>query len=128
MRFSRFLSGLTVTLAASLLASTVWAHPSLLSSDPADKAKITAASRIALNFSETLLPKFSAAKLVMTAMPGMAHHGVMQVNAAVAAGADGKTMVITPAQALPAGDYRVDWRAVSSDTHPVTGSISFQVQ
>ena len=29
---------------------------------------------------------------------------------------------------LPAGTYRVDWRAVSSDTHPVTGSIPFSVK
>jgi methionine-rich copper-binding protein CopC len=36
-------------------------------------------------------------------------------------------MLITPAQPLPPGSYRVDWRAVSSDTRPVTGSISFEV-
>ncbi|EAM7373108.1 copper resistance protein CopC, partial [Klebsiella pneumoniae] len=26
------------------------------------------------------------------------------------------------------GTYRVDWRAVSSDTHPITGNYTFTVK
>ncbi len=74
------------------------------------------------------MPQFSAASLVMTGMPGMASHGPMKINASVAAAGDGKTMVITPAQALQPGDYRVEWRAVSSDTHPITGNVTFKVK
>ena len=37
-------------------------------------------------------------------------------------------MLIKPASALTAGSYRVDWRAVSSDTHPITGNVVFRVQ
>lgn len=29
---------------------------------------------------------------------------------------------------VPAGTYRVDWRAVSSDTHPITGNYTFTVK
>jgi len=86
-----------------------------------------APAAVELKFSETLVPQSSAAKLVMTGMPGMANHGAMTITAGVAAAGDGKTMLITPAQPLPPGSYRVDWRAVSSDTRPVTGSISFEV-
>ena len=64
----------------------------------------------------------------MTGMPGMPNHGAMKINASVAGASDGKTMIITPASPLVAGDYRVEWRAVSSDTHPVKGSFTFQVK
>ncbi|MDU6439184.1 MAG: copper resistance protein CopC, partial [Pantoea sp.] len=46
----------------------------------------------------------------------------------VAAGGDPKTMVITPAKPLVPGTYKVEWRAVSSDTHPRTGNVSFSVK
>ena len=52
----------------------------------------------------------------------------MKVSASVSGASDGKTMVITPAQALQPGAYRVDWRAVSSDTHPINGNVTFQVK
>ncbi|WP_256563534.1 MULTISPECIES: copper resistance protein CopC [unclassified Pseudomonas] len=38
------------------------------------------------------------------------------------------SMVIAPASPLTAGTYKVDWRAVSSDTHPITGSMTFKVK
>ena len=124
---SRKLRG--VLAASALVASSVaFAHPQLLSSTPADKAEGPAPAKIELHFSETLLPEFSAANIVMTAMPGMDMHSPMKVAFTVTGGGDGKTMVITPKQPLPAGTYRVDWRAVSSDTHRVTGNFSFEVK
>ena len=100
----------------------------LVSSSPADKSQVAAPATIELKFSETLVPQFSAANLIMTGMPGMPNHGAMKVSASVSGASDGKTMVITPAQALQPGAYRVDWRAVSSDTHPINGNVTFQVK
>ena len=115
--------------ASAILASSVaMAHPKLLSSTPADKAEVAAPANIELHFSETLVQEFSAANLLMTAMPGMASHSPMKMAFKVTGGTDGKTMVITPTQTLTTGTYRVDWRAVSTDTHRVTGSISFEVK
>lgn len=115
--------------ASALVASSVaFAHPKLVSSTPTDKAEGPAPSKIELHFSETLLPEFSAANVVMTAMPGMAMHSPMKVAFTVTGDADGKTMVITPKQPLTTGTYRVDWRAVSADTHRVTGNFSFEVK
>ena len=115
-------------IAATLFASAAFAHPSLVSSSPADKSQVAAPATIELKFSETLVPQFSAANLIMTGMPGMLNHGAMKVSASVSGASDGKTMVITPAQALQPGAYRVDWRAVSSDTHPINGNVTFQVK
>lgn len=117
-------AALWVGLSLSLPAS---AHPKLLSSIPAAGAQGAAPAVIELHFSENLLTQFSGAKLIMTAMPGMAH-SPMPIKASVSGSSDPKVMLIKPATPLPAGTYRVDWRAVSSDTHPITGDVVFSVQ
>ena len=115
-------------LSASLLLSAgAHAHPKLLSSTPAEGATVTAPAKIELNFSEKLTTQFSGAKLLMTEMAGMAH-APMPVKAKVSGGSDPKTMLITPTAPLVAGTYKVEWRAVSSDTHPITGSVTFKVK
>jgi methionine-rich copper-binding protein CopC len=119
---------ITFVLASGLLLSSLaQAHPKLLSSTPAEGADGAAPGKIELHFSENLLTKFSGAKLVMTEMPGMAH-SPMPMKAKVSAGSDPKSMLITPLAPLPAGTYQVQWRAVSSDTHPITGNVTFKVK
>ncbi|MGN8124645.1 copper homeostasis periplasmic binding protein CopC [Pseudomonas sp. 22082] len=119
---------ISLVLASGLLLSTLaQAHPKLLSSTPAEGADGAAPGKIELRFSEDLLTQFSGAKLVMTEMPGMAH-SPMPMKAKVSAGSDPKTMLVTPLTPLPAGTYKVEWRAVSSDTHPITGNVTFKVQ
>jgi methionine-rich copper-binding protein CopC len=119
---------ITLVLASGLLLSSLaQAHPKLLSSTPAEGADGAAPGKIELHFSENLLTQFSGAKLVMTEMPGMAH-SPMPMKAKVSAGSDPKSMLITPLSPLPAGTYQVQWRAVSSDTHPITGNVTFKVK
>jgi methionine-rich copper-binding protein CopC len=119
---------ITFVLASGLLLSSLaQAHPKLLSSTPAEGADGAAPGKIELHFSENLLTQFSGAKLVMTEMPGMAH-SPMPMKAKVSAGSDPKSMLITPLAPLPAGTYQVEWRAVSSDTHPITGNVTFKVK
>lgn len=128
MQTLRFTVRTTLAAAAVLASSVAFAHPKLVSSTPADKAEVTAPQKIALQFSETLVTQFSGANLVMTGMPGMADHAPMKIAAKVSGSDDPKTMVVTPAQTLAPGSYRVEWRAVSSDTHPITGNITFTVK
>ncbi|SCU74733.1 Copper resistance protein C [Cupriavidus necator] len=128
MQAPRFTIRATLAVAAVLASSVAFAHPKLVSSTPADKAEVSAPQKIELKFSENLATQFSGASLVMTGMPGMASHAPMKVAAKVSGSDDPKTMVITPAQPLTPGDYRVDWRAVSSDTHPINGKIAFTVK
>ncbi|GLR25187.1 copper homeostasis periplasmic binding protein CopC [Limnobacter litoralis] len=111
---------------ATMLSTSALAHPKLTSSIPADGTTVASPKNIEIHFSEDLLAKFSGAKLTMTEMPGMA----MQMNMAVkvSPGSDEKTMLLTPTTPLSAGKYRVDWRAVSSDTHPMTGHFMFEVK
>lgn len=117
-----------VALSSSLLLSAVaQAHPKLLSSTPAEGESGPAPAKIELHFSENLVTQFSGAKLIMTDMPGMSH-SPMGVKASVAGSNDPKTMVLTPASPLTTGTYKVEWRAVSSDTHPITGSVTFKVK
>ena len=119
---------ITFALVSGLLLSTLaQAHPKLLSSTPAEGADGAAPGKIELRFSEDLLTQFSGAKLVMTEMPGMAH-SPMPMKAKVSAGSDPNTMLVTPLAPLPAGTYKVEWRAVSSDTHPITGNVTFKVK
>ncbi|AOY98602.1 copper resistance protein CopC [Cupriavidus sp. USMAHM13] len=114
--------------AAAILASTAaLAHPRLVSSSPAEGAEGAAPQRIELHFSENLVKQFSGANLVMTGMPGMSDHAAMKVASSVSGGDDPKTMLITPKSPLVPGTYRVEWRAVSSDTHSITGAINFKV-
>lgn len=119
---------ISLVLATGLLLSTLaQAHPKLLSSTPAEGADGAPPEKIELRFSENLMTQFSGAKLVMTEMPGMAH-SPMPMKAKVSAGNDPKTMLVTPLSPLPAGTYKVEWRAVSSDTHPITGNVMFKVK
>jgi methionine-rich copper-binding protein CopC len=118
----------TTAVAIGLLMSALaQAHPKLLSSTPAEGADGATPGNIELHFSENLMTQLSGAKLVMTEMPGMAH-SPMPMKAKVSGGTDPKTMVITPLSPLPAGTYKVEWRAVSSDTHPITGNVTFKVK
>ncbi|MBY4899266.1 copper homeostasis periplasmic binding protein CopC [Cupriavidus sp. H18C1] len=128
MQTHRFAIRAMLAATAALISSAAFAHPKLVSSTPADKAEVSAPQKIELKFSENLVAQFSGANLVMTGMPGMANHAPMKIAAKVSGSDDPKTMVITPAQPLVPGSYRVDWRAVSSDTHPINGNIAFTVK
>ena len=121
-------TAVAIALLSGLLVSTLaQAHPKLLSSTPAEGVEGASPEKIELHFSENLVTQFSGAKLLMTEMAGMAH-APMPVKAKVSGGTDPKTMFIIPTSPLTAGTYKVEWRAVSSDTHPITGNIIFKVK
>lgn len=123
------LQRISISFFAGLVVSTAaLAHPTLVASVPAAESEGAAPERIELTFDEKLAAQSSAARLVMTAMPGMSDHPPMAVGVTVSAGENPHAMLLTPRQPLPAGTYRVDWRAVSSDAHPVNGQVTFKVK
>ena len=121
-----------VLIAAMAVASAAQAHPHLLSSTPADKASVAPTAQIVLHFSEPLEIPFSGGDLVMTGMMmnGQMMNMPMKVGALAAAAdpADPKTLVLTAKATLAPGGYRLDWHAVSTDTHRTQGAVTFTIQ
>jgi len=102
------------------LAAPTLVHATLVSSEPAANSRLSASpSRIRLVYSEpvegdlarvTLVPRTGASiKLRAAGDP-------RDVNA-----------VIAQVDSLVAGGYRVEWRVVSADGHPVDGTYTFAV-
>lgn len=126
------------TIAASLAAIAVaaatpaLAHPRLLRAVPAQSAIAGNVRAISLTFSEALIAPLSGFEVVMTSMPTASptrHHAAMTVSGIRASLApDRKTLRASLARPLSAGTYDVKWHAVSTDTHRVSGKVSFTVR
>ena len=124
------LSQLALSLTAStlILAGAADAHPRLSSSNPASGAVVGHVSSLQLQFSETLVPAFSGGQVIMTGMPGVVRHRPTLMAARSSLGTDRHSIVLTTARPLPTGTYRLDWHAVSTDTHRVAGALVFTVR
>jgi methionine-rich copper-binding protein CopC len=120
---------LVVALAVATLASApAFAHPKLLSANPAANTVVAATARLQLSFSEGLVAQFSGADLSMTDMPGMKMKSPMKMALKASLAPDGKTLILALAKPLPRGTYKLDWHVVSTDTHRVQGSYAFKVK
>ncbi|MCZ2496889.1 copper resistance protein CopC [Xylophilus sp. Kf1] len=111
----------------ALAGTAVQARPQLVGSTPADHDDVEPTVRIALHFSQKLRLPASGAVLFMTSMPGVDHHPQMGMAVDVTPSDDGRTLLVVPGQPLPRGTYRVDWKAVAADRHPVRGRVDFRV-
>lgn len=119
--------GIAAIAGGVFFSALAQAHPKLISTEPQADAQAISPTKIELRFSEALLTQFSRAKLLLTGTPGTTHPPIL-IDVKLSSSVDAKTMLITPAQPLATGSYRVEWRAVASDTHPVKGTLSFAVQ
>lgn len=119
------LPALLAVLAAALLllvpAEPAAAHDSLVSADPAADATVSALpAEITLTFSGALIDGDAATRIEVTGPTGdTVTDGEPVVDGALVAQA------LRPGG--PAGAYRVVWRVVSSDGHPVSGEYAFTV-
>ena len=121
--------GAAIAAALATISAPAIAHPKLISSTPAAQATVTNATQVSLTFSETLMAPVSGIDLAMTGMPGMANHAPMKIAGfKTSVAADGKTLVAVFPRPLPAGTYKLDWHAVSTDTHRITGTLAFTVR
>lgn len=122
---------LAVLLAAAgaVLAGPAFAHPQLVSADPAQSATVAKVTKITLAFSEPLLEQMSGVEVLMTGMHGMAHAAPMKMTGIrVSLGPDGASLVASLPRPLPAGSYEADWHVASTDTHRVSGKLTFEVK
>lgn len=117
----RVLAGAVVVAAAMTAAlggaTAASAHDSLVSSSPAEGESVSSLSEVSLDFSANLLG-YDGGNIVIVLGPDGRHY---ESECAALAGPD-----LTTAVALgDPGDYSIEWRAVSSDGHPVSGVIPF---
>ncbi|MGW9403405.1 copper resistance CopC family protein [Arthrobacter sp. NPDC055585] len=118
-RASLLAAVLLAALAAVLfLAAPAHAHDELVSSNPADGAVLEAApSEIELVFSSELMDLGNQVIVEDAAGTNLAESEPVLT----------RETLVQALPALDAGDYKVNWRAVSSDGHPITGTFSFTV-
>ena len=115
---ARLVAVLALALSALVgMASGAAAHDELVSTSPAGGASGGAPSQVVLRFVDTVLPIGSRVRVV-------GPYGDA-TDAAPAVAQSIVTQRLRPG--LPPGPYRVDWRAVARDGHPVTGSFTFTV-
>ena len=109
--------------AALLVGGTVaaLAHAHLVRATPAAGGTVQAApTEVMLRFSEKLEPKFSS--VIVRDSEGK------QVSKGDAIVDKSDRMVIRASlQPLEPGVYKVEWRAMSADTHKVNGDFTFKV-
>ena len=113
-----FLTVLSASAALAVLPSTK--HATLVSSEPAANSHLASPpTRVRLVYSEPIEGKLAK----VTIVPATAAPIVLR------AGADPRDVhaVIAPVDALGPGTYKVEWRVVSADGHPVDGTFSFTV-
>ncbi|WP_369130873.1 copper resistance CopC family protein [Modestobacter roseus] len=112
------LLGLLTVLALGMGASPALAHDGLTGSTPAASAALTAVpSEVQLEFSGA--PQQLGTRVVVTGPGGTVSTGEPEIR--------GTTVVQALSADLPAGAYRVQWRATSSDGHPIEGNYGFSV-
>ena len=112
-----------VTLIAAILyGGLAYAHPQLQSAQPAAGSAITTSPKqITITFNENVIPQMSGVEVVDQAGK------IMPTGKAVTDPANKKLLVVPVNEQLPPGDYKVEWHAVSDDTHRVKGNYSFSV-
>lgn len=114
------------SLAVGLMVTSIaQAHISLVTSTPKADAVVAPLKQINLVFNERLVPRASRLELSILRNGEVAekfeHMAVEFIN-------DGKTLRANLHHPLGAGAYRVQWRAVGDDNHPMTGEFSFTVE
>lgn len=107
-------------LALAILAASApaWAHAVLLGSDPpADAALAQAPSEVTLTFNEPVAP----------VRMRLVDRETGAVVAELAPATDGAGRVTASLPPLSDGRWLISWRVVSDDSHPVGGSLAFDV-
>ncbi|MFP3516529.1 copper homeostasis periplasmic binding protein CopC [Pseudomonas sp. SIMBA_077] len=110
----------TVLLALMTGASTAFAHAHLEQATPAADGRASDVKALRLQFSEGVEQAFTKVKL--------SHDGHPVALSGVETEANNKkVLIVTPKQPLAAGQYEVQWNAVSVDTHKSSGQYRFTV-
>jgi methionine-rich copper-binding protein CopC len=108
-------------IAALFCGNAANAHPQLQSAEPAAGATTASPKQIKITFNENVMVQFSGVELKDQAGK------MIPTGKATVDPANKKQLVVPVNEPLSPGDYKVEWHAVSDDTHRVKGSYSFSV-
>lgn len=114
-----------LSLLAALTTTAVFAHAHLESQLPAADSEVTTPKELRLTFSEGVEEKFTKVAISLDG-PG-AGTEIIQTQSVSTDPADKKVLIVIPAVPLAPGKYKVEWHAVSVDTHKSEGVYRFQV-
>lgn len=117
--FHRLLRTSTLLLCLGT-ATGALAHAHLQSATPASGSQVGPTQELRLVFSEGVEEKF-------TNVAVRRDNALLVLKSIATAPGDKQTLIVTPEQPLTAGDYVVEWQAVSVDTHKSSGNYSFKV-
>jgi copper resistance protein C len=108
-------------IAATFNAGIAYAHPELRSTEPATGKVSAPPQQIRIMFNENVIAQFSGLELKDQA------GNVVATGKATTDPTNKKLMIVPISDKLTPGEYKVEWHAVSDDTHRVKGSYSFSV-
>lgn len=109
-------AGVGMLLAGLTFAPPASAHDELVATSPRDGSSVAAPRQVVLTFAEAVLGVGN--RIAVTGPSGQVASGPPTIQ--------GSTLRAT-LPTLRSGGYRVTWRAVSADGHPVSGSFGFTV-
>ena len=104
------------------LAPAANAHTALVSSNPKSNAMLkTSPKQISITFNEDLImiSGKNVSKISLSNTIGQVKLGAITINKG--------TITAQILKALPISKYKVTYRVVSADGHPVSGSFSFMI-
>lgn len=110
-----------VLLVGCAVSAGAWAHAHLKSQTPAANSTVASPGQLQLQFSEGVEAGFSQVTVSDASGASIA------LKPLASASGDKKTLLVVPSQPLAAGDYTVNWKVVSVDTHSSSGSYQFKV-
>ncbi|WP_462410606.1 copper resistance CopC/CopD family protein [Neobacillus sp. Marseille-QA0830] len=101
---------------------SAYAHAYIIKSNPSDNEILSEApKKVSIEFDETIQPSYNSIEVFESS-----GKRVDQNNGRVSADHP-SILECDLAENLPNGTYRIQWRVVSSDGHPVEGVIPFQI-
>lgn len=107
-------------VAAVMIPAPALAHDTLVSADPEDGASFeTSPEEVTLTYSADILDVGPVVQIA---------DAEGETVAELTPEVDGPEVTAAIEDALPAGDYAVQWRVVSSDGHPIEGTQTFTVE
>ncbi|MCK1709116.1 MULTISPECIES: copper homeostasis periplasmic binding protein CopC [unclassified Bradyrhizobium] len=116
-------AAIILAIAAVLHAGAGYAHPELRSAEPAAGLATTMSpTQIRITFNENVILQFSGIELKDQAGK------IMPTGKPTIDPANKKSLIVPVNEQLPPGDYKVEWHAVSDDTHRVKGNYAFTIR